>query len=82
MSETIYVIYKDGHRLTKDEAGMNVKIAYLKKGAANGVVTTLINDYVHYELDIWKSDGKEKHEQEIAKERQRYQVVEFVPKGE
>jgi hypothetical protein len=80
MTESIYVIYKDGQRLTKDEAGRNVKIAYLKQGSANGIVTTLVNDYVHYELDIWKSDGKEKHNVALNEERKRYEVVEYIPK--
>jgi hypothetical protein len=80
VSESIYVIYKDGHRLTKDEAGMNVKIAYLKKGAANGVVTSLVNDYVSYELDISKYYQKEKWDQEEKKERSRYEVKEYIPK--
>jgi hypothetical protein len=78
--ESIYVIYKDGKRLTKDEAGMNVKIVYLKEGAAKGIVTTLVNDYVHFELDLWSSDGKDKYEEALSKERSRYEVVEYVRK--
>lgn len=79
VNDSVFVIHKDGQRL-ENKPYTKVKIAYLKKGSANGVVTGLVNDYVSYTLNISSYREREKFDKAYAEEKARYEVVEYVPK--
>lgn len=77
--DKIYVIYKDGKRLEKDQSGRTIKVAYLKKGSANGVITNLITTYLRWELNLSEVYERDKWNEEFNKEKARYEVIEYIP---
>ncbi|MEC1625456.1 hypothetical protein P9E08_08690 [Bacillus mojavensis] len=78
MSDVIYVIYKDGKRMNSSGR----KVAYLSKGAAKGVITAEVNDQVHYVTPDYFDMSKDEQNVAKAEIRNRYEIVEYVPKEE
>jgi hypothetical protein len=78
--DSVYVIYKDGKRLDKDQSSRTIKVAYLKKGSASSVITQLINSHIRWTLDLSEIYEHERWKREEEKERQRYEIVEYVRK--
>jgi hypothetical protein len=76
---SVYVIYKDGEPLTSHISGLK-RNAFDKKGSAKSNVTAMINDYLSYELRLSKIYDHEKWKIEEEKERERYEVIEYVRK--
>lgn len=81
-NNSVWVIYKDGKRLNRDAKGVKVHVAYLRQSGARTVVTTLVHNYLRWELDISETYDYERWKKEEAKERARYEIIEFVPKGQ
>lgn len=76
----LFAIHKDGKLLDKDQSGRTIKVAYLKKGSANGVVTNLINNHLRYDLHLSDYRNKEEWDKVFEKEKVKYEVVEYTPK--
>jgi hypothetical protein len=75
----VFVIHKDGKRLEKDQSGRTIKVAYLKKGSAAGVVTNMVNIYLTWELNLSEYRDKKEWDKAFNKEKLRYQIVEYAP---
>jgi hypothetical protein len=75
----IYVIHKDGKRWEKTGR----KIAYLKIGAAKGVITAECNDYAYdavRHLDYYAPQRSDEFKKAFDEEFKRFEIVEYVPK--
>lgn len=78
-THTVYVIYKDGQPLESHISGLK-RNAFEKIGSAKSNVTFMINQHLRYELRFSEVYEHEKWKEEEAKERARYEIVEYVRK--
>ncbi|WP_141261191.1 hypothetical protein [Brevibacillus reuszeri] len=73
------MIHKDGNRW--EMSGR--KIAYLKVGAAKGVITSQCNDYAKdkvFHLDYCAPERTDEFKKAFDEEYKRFVIVEYVPK--
>ncbi|ATF13573.1 hypothetical protein A616_16785 [Brevibacillus brevis X23] len=77
--DCIYVIHKDGKRW--EMTGR--KIAYLKIGAAKGVITAECNDYAYDQvrhLECYAPERTVEFKRAFDEEFSKFVIVEYVPK--